>query len=1002
TGNGAEGYLNVSARMNMSPGYYDFEVDGIVNQTLLSGASGWVTFNYTGWSPNQHDFRIKRKGAPGITSWGNNKTNNDILTLTINISEAVNFNATANQSIDTWSWFKDNANQNNNYDNFTTGFNVAGIHTIKVNATNTNGTSNTLTWTVTVQALAVAPNITSWGNNKTNNNSQTPTINTSEPVRFNATANQSIDIWNWFKDDADQTNNYDNFTTNFTAGIHTIKVNATNNANGTSNTIVWTVNVQAIRGVSLTNISALSLPANAGTNATYILNLTNNGTDADSYNLTVDNPGAAAVGLNISAAYYFLNSGETKIFSLNVTGASAGTFKVNVTAASTNDTRKFAYVNTTTTVTIQTYIPPTPVILTAVTGNFWVNTTWQAGSGNVTDSYNSTNGTAWINSSLNYRNTTLSPHGWQNLTIYAWNSSGTGTLNTTPAQNSTQIPNNVPVLSSIGDKTVNENQTLSFTITATDLDGDTLTNGTNATKGSFTAATGTFTWTPAFGDAGTYVWYFNSTDNYSAVASETITVAVTNVPLTITSRSPDTDPTTIQGTSRSFNITLNRTANVIWYINGASVQTNNSVASALYTNSTAGVGIYNVTASVSDAFDTTSTMWNWTVNPVATYIPPTPVILTAMTGNFWVNTTWQAGNGNITNSYNVSVNGAWTNGTTNTYVNSTLSAHAWQNVSVYAWNSSGTGTLNITPAQNNTRIPNNVPVLSPIGSKTVAENQTLSFTISATDADGDTLTYGSNVTKGAFNTGTGLFTWTPGFVDSGTYVWYFNSSDGYGGVSSETVTITVNNIPLSITARTPGTDPATAAGTAQTFTVSLNRSATVTWYINGTSVQTNTSITYASYTNSTADAGIYNVTAIAQDTYDTASTSWTWTVSPVSIGAPSITSFAPTSPVSNTAGSSRTFNITVNQTVNVTWYINGTLNKSDTGVTDSSYTNTSVALGVWNVTAAANNANGAVSQQWIWNVTEAPTGVPSITSFAPTSPVSNTAGSSRTFNITVN
>ncbi len=93
-------------------------------------------------------------------------------------------------------------------------------------------------------------------------------------------------------------------------------------------------------------------------------------------------------------------------------------------------------------------------------------------------------------------------------------------------------------------------------------------------------------------------------------------------------------------------------------------------------------------------------------------------------------------------------------------------------------------------------------------------------------------------------------------------------------------------------------------------------------------------------------------------------------------GIPNITSFAPASPVSNTAGSTRTFNITVNQGVNVTWYINGTIVFNQTNVTESSYTNTSAVIGTWNVTAIANNTNGEVSQEWIWNVIEAPTPAP--------------------------
>ncbi|MBC2697350.1 MAG: hypothetical protein HF974_03225, partial [ANME-2 cluster archaeon] len=43
-------------------------------------------------------------------------------------------------------------------------------------------------------------------------------------------------------------------------------------------------------------------------------------------------------------------------------------------------------------------------------------------------------------------------------------------------------------------------------------------------------------------------------------------------------------------------------------------------------------------------------------------IPPTPETFTHTTGNFWVNYTWEANpSGNIADSYNVSINGDWTN-----------------------------------------------------------------------------------------------------------------------------------------------------------------------------------------------------------------------------------------------------------------------------------------------------------------------------------------------------
>jgi uncharacterized protein (UPF0147 family) len=527
------------------------------------------------------------------------------------------------------------------------------------------------------------------------------------------------------------------------------------------------------------------------------------------------------------------------------------------------------------------FIPPDPVNLQNTTGNFQVNHTWQPGAGNATNSYNVNINGLWTNGTTStFENTTSTTHGWVNITVYAYNFSGTGSLSTAGISQDTQVPNNVPVIAQIGPRTVNEGDMLSFNVSAADPDGDSLTNGTNATKGTLNPATGNFTWQTTFGDSGTYVWNFNSTDSYGGIASETITVTVNNVPLSITSSLPVSDPATIQGTAQDFNITLSRTANVTWYINGTPVQADPGVTLASYTNSTAEAGIYNVTSTASDSMDTVSRTWIWTVNtpsPV-NFIPPDPANLQNTTGNFQVNHTWQAGAGNATNSYNVNINGLWTNGTTSTFENTTSTPHGWVNITVYAYNFSGTGSLSTGSISQDTQVPNNVPVIAQIGPRVLNEGDLLSFDVSATDPDGDALTNGTNATKGTLNPATGNFTWQTTFGNSGAYVWYFNSTDSYGGIASETITVTVNNTPLSFNSSLPETDPATIQGTAQDFNITLNRTANVTWYINGSEVQINLSVMSANYTNSTAGAGLYNVTAIAIDLYDSVSRMWNWTV----------------------------------------------------------------------------------------------------------------------------
>ncbi|NOR47416.1 MAG: hypothetical protein GQ533_05155, partial [Methanosarcinaceae archaeon] len=87
------------------------------------------------------------------------------------------------------------------------------------------------------------------------------------------------------------------------------------------------------------------------------------------------------------------------------------------------------------------------------------------------------------------------------------------------------------------------------------------------------------------------------------------------------------------------------------------------------------------------------------------------------------------------------------------------------------------------------------PVLAGIGAKSVDEESALTFTVSASDADGDSLTYSaSNLPSGAsFNTATRVFTWTPADGQAGTYSVTFEVTDSYL-TDSESVTITVNEV----------------------------------------------------------------------------------------------------------------------------------------------------------------------------------------------------------------
>jgi hypothetical protein len=90
------------------------------------------------------------------------------------------------------------------------------------------------------------------------------------------------------------------------------------------------------------------------------------------------------------------------------------------------------------------------------------------------------------------------------------------------------------------------------------------------------------------------------------------------------------------------------------------------------------------------------------------------------------------------------------------------------------------------------------------------------------------------------------------------------------------------------------------------------------------------------------------------------------------LAPPIIFSYAPESPVNDSQGATRTFNITINQTVNVSWQINSTVVQTDEGVTEASYTNLSAVIGTWNVSVIVNNVTGIDMQTWVWTVEPSP------------------------------
>ncbi|MHC1588942.1 MAG: hypothetical protein ACXQS1_03900, partial [Methermicoccaceae archaeon] len=145
----------------------------------------------------------------------------------------------------------------------------------------------------------------------------------------------------------------------------------------------------------------------------------------------------------------------------------------------------------------------------------------------------------------------------------------------------------------------------------------------------------------------------------------------------------------------------------------------------------------------------------------------------------------------------------------------------------------------------------------------------------------------------------------------------------------------------SITGYSPSANPHTYVGASQPFSVSLNESANITWYVNGSADTLTNNTTTSSYSNSTLEStvGTHTITVVAANPNGTVNHSWTWTVSYAPL---QLSSKSPSSPTTTTVGQSITFSIQSNQNVNFEWYVNdGTTNTSvqnNTSTTTASYT----------------------------------------------------------------
>jgi|GEM_PF-2026074 len=171
--------------------------------------------------------------------------------------------------------------------------------------------------------------------------------------------------------------------------------------------------------------------------------------------------------------------------------------------------------------------PPLSVSnLQNTTGNFWINWSWSNPESDFNHTMVFIDGVFQLNTSLSYYNATFLPHG--NHTISTRTVDSAGNINTTWVNQTTEIPNNPPVLTNLSNLTVFENETVFIELNATDADGDNITYFCNRTDlfTDFSATTGKGNWTTQTGNAGVHYVDFGVSDGYNGTDNITMSITV--------------------------------------------------------------------------------------------------------------------------------------------------------------------------------------------------------------------------------------------------------------------------------------------------------------------------------------------------------------------------------------------------------------------------------------------------------------------------------------------
>ncbi|WP_340817879.1 right-handed parallel beta-helix repeat-containing protein [Methanolobus sp. WCC4] len=172
------------------------------------------------------------------------------------------------------------------------------------------------------------------------------------------------------------------------------------------------------------------------------------------------------------------------------------------------------------------------------------------------------------------------------------------------------------------------------------------------------------------------------------------------------------------------------------------------------------------------------------------------------------------------------------------------------------------------------------PVFPTISAQSVEEGLTLGFDISATDAEGDALTYTSTSIPSGASLSAQTFSWTPADGDAGSYTAVFEVTDGY---LTDTLTVPITVTPMNhapvITLFEPADESVFEEGSIIDVNVAANDEDgdSLSYVIKIDGIQVSTASSYV-WTVDYESAGTHTIEVIVSDGTDTVSSSGTVTI----------------------------------------------------------------------------------------------------------------------------